>query len=311
MESNEVRRVLIADDDIHTRNLLRDLCEGGGCQAILTADGEAALAAASREKPCLALLDLMMPRLDGFAVLEKLRSADLTRDLPVIVLPAVGDVEGKLRGSELGADDYVTKPFRISDLQRRIQGVLDRQRYRDALKTSTERAAELRGDSTLSVGSFAELKTILENELSEACRSGRPLAALIVAVDEFGVGLEKLDEKTIHDRLGQIGRRLRISLRETDRVFRIDLEEFLIFMPDTPCAGAQIAAERLIRSVELESEQRTPPLTVSIGLATASHDKNEKLDDLVRLAHQALKQAQRAGRAQLVIAGNEGQQATG
>src|SRR4051812_25653381 len=107
------RLILIVDDDEHTRNLLRDLCEASGFRVNLAEDGVEALEKLSADKADLLLLDLMMPRKDGFAVLKQVRETDGWTELPVIVLTAMGDMDGKIRGMELGADDYVTKPFKL------------------------------------------------------------------------------------------------------------------------------------------------------------------------------------------------------
>src|SRR5687768_3020216 len=114
------REILVVDDDEHTRNLLRDLCESSGFEVALAADGYAPFREYADRKPDLVLLDVMMPHKDGFAVLKEIRETDAWSNVSVIILTANGDMDGKIRGMELGADDYITKPFKIVDLQTRI-----------------------------------------------------------------------------------------------------------------------------------------------------------------------------------------------
>ena len=127
------RRILVVDDDEHTRNLLRDLCEQTGYEVACSNDGVEAMETLAQGQPDLVLLDLMMPRKDGFSVLKALREAEATRELPVIILTAIGDMDGKIRGMELGADDYVTKPFKLIELQTRIKSALLVREYRHPL----------------------------------------------------------------------------------------------------------------------------------------------------------------------------------
>src|SRR5688500_6476878 len=101
------RHILVVDDDEHTRELLRELCESKGFRVSTASDGDEGFTRIAADRPDLVLLDLMMPRRDGFSVLRAVRESNELSDLPVILLTAVGDLEGKMRGMELGADDYV------------------------------------------------------------------------------------------------------------------------------------------------------------------------------------------------------------
>lgn len=116
-------KILIVDDDKNICELLRLYLEKEGYAVTQAYDGEAAFEAFEREKPNLVLLDVMMPRMDGWEVCRKIRERGST---PVIMLTAKGETFDKVLGLELGADDYVTKPFRIRELITRIKTVLRR-----------------------------------------------------------------------------------------------------------------------------------------------------------------------------------------
>jgi DNA-binding response OmpR family regulator len=118
--------VLVADDDPDIRALVTLRLERSGYEVVAAGDGEQALAAALERAPDLALLDVMMPKLDGYEVTERLRQEEATRHLPVILLTARVQETDIARGVEAGADDYVKKPFSTSELRDRVQAVLGR-----------------------------------------------------------------------------------------------------------------------------------------------------------------------------------------
>jgi DNA-binding response OmpR family regulator len=118
--------ILIADDDPDILSLITLGLERSGYEVIGAGDGEQALAAAIARPPDLALLDVMMPKLDGYEVTARLRGHDATRHLPVILLTARVQEDDIARGVEAGADDYVTKPFSTHELRERVQAALGR-----------------------------------------------------------------------------------------------------------------------------------------------------------------------------------------
>jgi len=114
-------RILIADDEADMRNLLRITLEAQGYDTLEAEDGLAVCAILEREHVDLLLLDIMMPEVDGFEVLNKLE-----RKIPILVLSARGSVEDRVRGLNLGASDYLVKPFDLRELVARVQALLRR-----------------------------------------------------------------------------------------------------------------------------------------------------------------------------------------
>ena len=117
-------RVLVVDDDPTVSDVVRRYLEQEGCQVRLVGDGLAALAAVETEMPDIVVLDLMMPGIDGLEVCRRLRRG--APDLPVVMLTALGEESDRVLGLEVGADDYVTKPFSPRELVLRIRSVLRR-----------------------------------------------------------------------------------------------------------------------------------------------------------------------------------------
>ena len=125
--------ILIVEDDALNVRLLEQVCKTAGYVTRAARDGIEGLEAIAAARPDLVLLDVMMPRLNGYGVLEALRSDEATRDLPVVMVTAVQNDEARARCIELGADDYVTKPFRIAELRLRMESALAMHHHRQAL----------------------------------------------------------------------------------------------------------------------------------------------------------------------------------
>ncbi|HUG07474.1 MAG TPA: response regulator [Acidimicrobiia bacterium] len=119
-------RVLVADDDPDILTVVKVNLELDGFELDTAVDGEDALQKATANPPNVIILDIMMPRMDGLTALHRLRSQATTASIPIILLTARGLPEDRVRGLELGADDYITKPFDITELAARVRAVLRR-----------------------------------------------------------------------------------------------------------------------------------------------------------------------------------------
>ena len=126
-------KILIVEDEANIRQLLRYNLEKEGFQVMEAIDGIQGLRTAQREKPDLVLLDLMLPGMDGLEVCRTLKGAPATSALPIIMLTAKAEEVDKIIGLELGADDYMTKPFSPRELTARIKAVLRRSQKETAL----------------------------------------------------------------------------------------------------------------------------------------------------------------------------------
>lgn len=120
--------VLLVEDEEQLRRVMKDLLQREGYRVAEARDGVQALDEVDRFAPDVIILDLNLPGLDGYGVLAQLRSRPATRDIPVMVLTAKGDEDNEVRVFELGADDFVTKPFRARALTARLEAMLGRRR---------------------------------------------------------------------------------------------------------------------------------------------------------------------------------------
>jgi len=121
-----MERLLVIEDELPMRTALSDALGAEGYRVLTAADGETGLHRALEEKPDLILLDIMMPRMDGFTVCAELRR--LANPTPILMLTAKGQVEDRVRGLDVGADDYLVKPFSTEELLARVRALLRRVR---------------------------------------------------------------------------------------------------------------------------------------------------------------------------------------
>ncbi len=129
-------RILVVDDNPQARELLRAALMAEGYTVTLAEGGEEALAKVAEEVPELILLDINMPGLNGYEVCSRLKGTEATRLIPIIFLTSMSDLEDKLRGIEVGADDFLTKPFRKVELLARAKSLLRVKRLNDRLENA-------------------------------------------------------------------------------------------------------------------------------------------------------------------------------
>ncbi len=165
----ELQRILVAEDDPHLREALRLQLATAGYEVALAADGEEALDQAFHAPPDLILLDVMMPRKDGYQVCQELRRSFQTRHIPVIMLTAKTTLDDKVHGLEEGANDYITKPWHQKELLQRVRSALEWSQSQRAASPLTG----LPGNITI------------RREIQERVDSGQPFALLQIDIDYF------------------------------------------------------------------------------------------------------------------------------
>jgi two-component system, OmpR family, alkaline phosphatase synthesis response regulator PhoP len=122
------KRILVVDDEIYIVHILEFTLTMEGYEVLTAADGEEALRRLEQDRPDLVVLDIMMPKVDGYEVLRRIRADEESRHLPVILLSAKGRPIDRETGLEIGADDYIVKPFSPRRLLEKIQDLLERAR---------------------------------------------------------------------------------------------------------------------------------------------------------------------------------------
>ena len=130
-------RILIVDDVKANVDVLVQALRGE-YKLSVALDGEGALRSAAKDTPDLVLLDIMMPGIDGYEVCRRLRAGEQTRDIPVMFLTSLEDVQDKARGFEIGGNDYLTKPFEILEVKARVRSLVRAKAYADAIRAAQE-----------------------------------------------------------------------------------------------------------------------------------------------------------------------------
>lgn len=305
--------ILVVDDVKQNLQVVIAMLEDYGYTTTFATNGEQALERVKFSHPDLILLDLMMPGMNGLQVCKRLKSDPDTQDILVIFLTASQEDSHLMKAFELGAVDYINKPFKAPELLARVQTHLDLKHTRDELREALEKQDKLVQDlhklaTTDALTGIPNRRQIWDwgkQELERAYRYQRPLSLFVLDVDHF---------KEINDTYGHSAgdRALKAmtevvmeTLRTSDRFGRFGGEEFVGILPETDLAEGIQVAERVRKmiadlSVELTEEKRVQ-FTVSIGI-TSYHEKNadSNLEDLLRQADRSLYEAKQQGRDRVV-----------
>jgi len=297
-------RALVADDDTASRLLLQRMLTKWGYDVVTASEGEEAWnILTSDNPPDLAVLDWMMPGLDGVEVCRRIRALDLSSPPYLILLTSRGDKQDIATGLESGASDYVQKPFDHDELRARL---LVGRRFAELnsklLETQRELQRQALTDPLTHIMNRRAILGRLTEEMARAPRQGLPLSIGVMDIDHF---------KLVNDRYGHAGgdsvlqkvveRSLR-ALRAYDALGRIGGEEFLIVMPGVGARDASIVLERIrhsVRQAAIELQGVEITVTVSIGGAV---NGGEAPEELLHLADEALYRAKGEGRDRVVMA---------
>ncbi|HEX8523567.1 MAG TPA: diguanylate cyclase [Tepidisphaeraceae bacterium] len=293
------QKVLIIDDSKPIHALLKARLADEPIELHSAFDGEAGVEAALNLLPDLILLDVDMPTPDGFEVCRRLKDHPLTMNVPVVFLTGIASTEQKIRGLELGALDYIIKPFDPAELRARVRTSL-RQKY---LLELLAKKAMIDGLTGLWNRSYFDQQ--LAAQLALFRRSGYTVSCIFADVDHFKTINDNFGHPTGDEALRAIAHVLQSSCRLEDIVCRYGGEEFAIVCPNTPADKAIILAERLRESISrlTMSYRRTPiPLTASFGIADPTTAGSHTL---IEAADQALYRAKQLGRNRVVIASQE------
>jgi diguanylate cyclase (GGDEF)-like protein len=272
-------RILIADDEPANRDLLRRRLECEGHDVVEARNGVEVLALLKEQSCDLVLLDIMMPDMDGFQTLANLKQEPQLRELPVIMISALDELRSVVRCIEMGAEDYLPKPFNRVLLRARIGASLEKKWLRDRERRKTEELQQALGllekaRAELSVHASQDALTGLANRRSVDShlefRTHRETPFSVVYIDLNG--FKKINDTYGHqagdDLLKQVGERLRLAFRSIDIVGRWGGDEFVALV-DPSIADSQTQVSRiaelfskkfLISSGETEQQ-------VSIGAA--------------------------------------------
>jgi len=252
------------------------------------------------------LCDLEMPRIDGFKFLSMLKSRPELQDIPVILLTGKHNQEMKIKGLELGASDYVTKPFDPGELVARVKVHLKIKHLQDDLKSSNERLLELSNTDHLT-GLFNRryLMDILDKELQRCIRKSGCLSLIILDIDHFKKVNDTFGHQQGDEVLKIVSKALQKELRNYDIAARYGGEEFVAVLPEANPKEAIFVAERIrsaMPEIKFSGDMANHTITVSLGVASFPCPNCNSVDEFIKLADDALYRAKTNGRNRVEFA---------
>jgi diguanylate cyclase (GGDEF)-like protein len=301
-------RVLVVEDSRTQSEWLAEVLAREGYEVQVAADGREAIRRVRTEPPDLVLLDMILPDLDGLEVLRIIKALPDEQFIPVILLSVKGDLDSRVTGLRIGADDFLAKPFADAEIQARAAAMLRIKSLQDQLRCAKLELEKLSvTDGLTGLYNHRHFEDRLREEFRRCQRYSDPVSLLMLDLDHF---------KDVNDRYGhpfgdrvlrETAELLRSSVREPDICARYGGEEFAIILPKTHLQGALAVAERVFKSLRQKTyplEEASPDpdhpsvtrITASAGLAFYPSKDVTTSESLVKFADEALYRAKREGR---------------
>ncbi|NQZ06370.1 MAG: diguanylate cyclase [Algicola sp.] len=301
MNSKQSKILIVDDSEINTM-LLAGLLEDEH-KIVTASNGEQGIEQAVNEAPDLILLDVTMPGMDGYMVCDELKTNVQTRNIPIIFVTAMDEMEDEARGLELGAIDYITKPFSPQIVKARVRNHLELKLFRDRLmKLSMV-------DGLTSIPNRRQFDRAINQEWQRGIRKKTAVSLLLLDIDFFKQYNDIYGHLKGDDCLKQVASGFTNQLhRPTDLVARYGGEEFVVILPETELDGAQHVAQRIIKhmvklNIEHKGSKVCPYVTNSIGIVCSVPTLDCRVEDFIEQADKALYKAKQTGRNRYCIAG--------
>jgi len=297
---SEPTRVLVVQAEQAERAFQRALFTEAGMSVVEACSGAEALDFLATDRPDLVVLGRTLPDMDGLDLLPRLKSGELDF-VPVLVASHRGETAERVRGLQLGADDYIPRPCDPAEFLARAKALLRTKQAHDRIrKLQITLEQMVVSDPLTGLHNRRYLMDRMRQEMQRSDRHGEPLALAMIDLDAF---------KPINDQFGHVlgdkvlravGSAISKSVRVSDIAARYGGDEFAVILPQTPAEGAMRVCERLLRNISeviLQDETgRSFRITASLGLAYYPADDIETPEDLVHSADGALYGAKRSGK---------------
>lgn len=296
------KKILVAEDDPVSRRVLEAFLLKWGYQVTTACNGEEALhILESEDAPRLAVLDWMMPGMEGVQVCAKIRSTPSSRPyVYMLLLTARTQKEDLLAGMEAGIDDYLTKPFDAQELRARLHVGQRIVNLQDQLIGARE---ELRyratHDALTGIYNRGEIIEALNREQARQARDGGSFGIIIADLDHFKRVNDTYGHAAGDAVLRETTLRMKRCVRSYDFVGRYGGEEFLLVVPSSDATGTLALAERIRQSMQstpVTTDAGDIKVTISLGVAASTHPCPFDTQELLLRADQALYRAKENGR---------------
>ncbi|MFH1132462.1 MAG: diguanylate cyclase [Pseudomonadota bacterium] len=300
-----MNKILVAEDDPASSKILEKTLKGWGYNVILTDNGQDAWEVISKQETQLAILDWMMPKIDGLQLCRKIRQEKMDKYTYVILLTSKQSKEDIYEGLSAGADDYISKPFHHLELQARIntgKRIIQLENrlleYQDHLEELATR------DGLTKLWNRRTILRHLEEELHRSLRESQPIATIMIDVDHFKLINDKFGHHTGDDVLTYIANQLEANLRPYDKLGRYGGDELLIVLPNCSLRNAESIAERLrlvISARKIPTESGLMNVTISLGVTSSEAKPYSTVKNMIKTSDTALYEAKAKGRDCVVI----------
>jgi len=297
-------RILIIDDSKLILHVAKTILSKQGHQVLLAEDGKSGLRAATKENPDLILLDLILPGIDGYEVCQRIKESDATSEIPVIMLTSKSEAADKVRGLEMGASDYVTKPFDEGELIARVNIHLQIRELHKSLKEKNRLLKEMANrDGLTGLYNHRYFQETISNDFQKASRYNESLSCVMFDIDNF----KKFNDNYGHQAgdmvLKTLGSIIKDLVRDSDLSARYGGEEFVLIMYHTGPEEALLVAERLRKAVEqynFQADDLVLKVNISLGVVSFPHPEIADAKSMIECADKALYQAKNEGRNRVV-----------
>jgi diguanylate cyclase (GGDEF)-like protein len=292
--------ILIVDDSKLIAHVAKTMLAKQGHEVVLAQDGKAGLEAAKSGQPDIILLDLIMPVMDGYQVCEQLKADETTQEIPIIMVTSKAETADKVKGLQMGALDYVTKPFDEAELIARVNIHLRlRELYQEVQEQNRLLQEMANRDGLTGLYNHRYFHEQLSQDFLRAKRYHEHLTCVLLDIDFFKKFNDTYGHQTGDVVLKNLAQVIEASTRESDLAARYGGEEFALVMYHTDQTAALEAAERLRQRVEnheVKDNGNLLHVTISVGVATFPHEKIHDAKELIEFADQALYKAKENGR---------------
>ncbi len=287
--------ILVVDDNPDKLELIEAALSLAGYHVTTASDGVEAIAAIESYQPDLVITDVMMPRMNGYELAQRIRPNPVTEFIPVIMRTAAGRrAEDLRRASEVGALGYITDPTDIDLLLARTRTLLEFKAYLDVC----EEAAFT--DHLTGLANRRRFERQLEREVARVERFERPFTLLMIDIDNFKNLNDNFGHDAGDDAIRRLSKVLREGTRGIDLAARIGGEEFAVLLVETSKEGGSEVAERLRAAIKSLEIPQAGHITASFGVAECPRDA-QTAADILKAADVALYEAKRNGRDQVVV----------
>jgi diguanylate cyclase (GGDEF)-like protein len=294
--------VILLADDTPCNLVVLESALGDDYELLVAANGREAVEIALAETPDLILLDVLMPELDGFAACARLKADRRTAEIPVIFVTSLDQVADEARGLELGAIDFISKPFSEPVVKARVRNHIELKRQRDLLALLTFQ------DGLTGIANRRRFDQFLALEWRRGLRSGRPLSLVLMDLDHFKHYNDALGHLAGDDCLKRVAHAImQGSGRPGDLAARYGGEEFACVLAETESGGAANVAEHIVRAIRdlailHPNSAVAKVVTLSAGVATVVPRAGMDVETIIRTADRALYDAKDQGRNRVASA---------